>query len=174
MDIGAFELQAGEQYFQVTFSTLSSPSITYGTPTTTLTGHIGSGTNYPTGSTVSITLGSVTQTATVDGSGNFTSTFTTGSLDVASGPYDITYAFARNGSFIAATDGSTELTVTKASSVTTTTGAGPFTYTGSAQIGGSGTVTGAGGLSTSATSLTYSANATAPARPTRPTRVPIS
>ena len=47
----------------------------------------------------------------------------------------------------------------KASSTTTTVGAGPFTYTGSAQVGGSGTVTGAGGLSTSATSLTYSANA---------------
>ena len=49
-------------------------------------------------------------------------------------------------------------TIAKASSTTVTTGAGPFTYTGSAQVGGSGTVTGAGGLNTVATSLTYSAN----------------
>ncbi|MBI3864302.1 MAG: hypothetical protein HY290_20655, partial [Planctomycetia bacterium] len=46
--------------------------------------------------------------------------------------------------------------INKASSTTTTIGAGPFTYDGSTHTGGSGTVTGAGGLSTSATSLTYS------------------
>jgi hypothetical protein len=51
-----------------------------------------------------------------------------------------------------------DFTIGKASSTTTTVGAGPFTYTGSAQVGGSGTVTGAGGLSTSATTLSYSAN----------------
>ena len=58
------------------FSALSR-TIVYGTPTTTLTSHLGSGTAYPTGSTVSITLNSVTQTSTVDGSGNFTTTFNT-------------------------------------------------------------------------------------------------
>ncbi len=42
--------------------------------------------------------------------------------------------------------------------MTTTVGAGPFTYNRTAQIAGSGTVTGAGGLNTAATSLTYSAN----------------
>src|SRR5439155_400143 len=50
------------------------------------------------------------------------------------------------------------IVINQASSATTTVGAGPFTYNGTAQIGGSGTVTGAGGLNTSATSLTYSAN----------------
>src|SRR5262249_60555035 len=45
--------------------------------------------------------------------------------------------------------------VNKAPTTTTTVGADPFTYNGSAQAGGSGTVTGAGGLSTDATSLTY-------------------
>src|SRR5262249_6874080 len=48
--------------------------------------------------------------------------------------------------------------IDKAGSQTTTTGVAPFTYNGSAQVGGSGTVTGAGGLNTSAT-VTYSANA---------------
>ena len=56
------------------------------------------------------------------------------------------------------TQPTTTANISQAASVTTTVGAGPFTYTGSAQIGGSGTVTGAGGLSTTATSLTYSAN----------------
>src|SRR5262249_14377802 len=54
--------------------------------------------------------------------------------------------------------GTLAFTIGKASSTTTTVGAGPFTYTGTAQVGGSGTVAGAGGLSTSATSLIYSAN----------------
>ena len=34
-------------------------------------------------------------------------------------------------------------------------GAGPFAYDGTTHTGGSGTVTGVGGLSTSATSLSY-------------------
>src|SRR5271166_1489326 len=94
-----------------TFSALISPTIVYGTSTTTLTGHLGSGTAYPTGSNVSITLNSVTQTASVDGSGDFTTTFSTGSLGVAGGPYTVTYAFAGNSAFTAATDTSTTLTV---------------------------------------------------------------
>src|SRR5258705_9772689 len=43
----------------------------------------------------------------------------------------------------------------RSSSATTTIGAGPFTYDTTSHSGGSGTVTGIGGLSTSATSLTY-------------------
>src|SRR5262249_44956960 len=47
-------------------------------------------------------------------------------------------------------------TIDKAPSTTTTVGAGPFTYDGTTHFGGSGTVAGAGGLNTGATSLTYS------------------
>ena len=47
------------------------------------------------------------------------------------------------------------IVINKATSTTTTVGAGPFTYDTTTHAGGSGTVTGAGGLSTSATSLTY-------------------
>ena len=97
-----------------TFGALTSPTIVYGTSTTTLTGHLGSGTAYPAGSNVSITLNSVTKTASVDGSGDFTTTFSTGSLGVAGGPYTVTYAFAGNSAFTAATDTSTTLTVTAA------------------------------------------------------------
>ncbi len=50
---------------------------------------------------------------------------------------------------------SASLRVNRAPSATTTLGDGPFTYDGTTHAGGSGTVTGAGGLSTGATSLTY-------------------
>jgi hypothetical protein len=63
-----------------------------------------------------------------------------------------------NTSYAPAPDVARDFTIARGASVTTTVGAGPFTYNGSAQVGGSGTVTGAGGLNTSA-SLTYSAKA---------------
>ena len=113
-----------------TFSALISPTIVYGTSTTTLTGHLGSGTAYPTGSNVSITLNSVTQTASVDGSGDFTTTFSTGSLGVAGGPYTVTYAFAGNSAFTAATDTSTTLTVTAAPLTASIIGDPTKTYDG--------------------------------------------
>ena len=113
-----------------TFSALTSPTIFYGTSTTTLTGHLGSGTAYPTGSNLSITLNSVTQTASVDGSGDFTTTFSTGSLDVAGGPYTVTYAFAGNSAFTAATDTSTTLTVTAAPLTASIIGDPTKTYDG--------------------------------------------
>jgi hypothetical protein len=58
------------------------------------------------------------------------------------------------GNYNNATDSVTD-SIDKASSTTVTLGGGPYTYDGTAHTGGSGTVTGAG-LSTSATSLTYS------------------
>ena len=114
-----------------TFSELTtSPTIVYGTSTTTLTGHLGSGTAYPTGSDVSITLNSFTQTASVDGSGDFTTTFSTRSLGVAGGPYTVTYAFAGNSSFTAATDTSTTLTVIAAPLTASIIGDPTKTYDG--------------------------------------------
>ncbi len=104
-----------------TFSDLSR-TIVYGTPETTLTGHLGAGTAYPTGSIVSIMLNSVTQTDTVDSSGNFSTTFSTATLGVAGGPYTVTYAFAGNPTFTAASDTSTTVTVTPASLTITANG----------------------------------------------------
>ncbi len=96
-----------------TFS-VSSETIVYGTSTTALTGHLGSGTAYPTGSIVSITLDSVTQTSTVSASGSFTTTFNTASLAVADSPYTVSYVFAGNSTFTAAMNTSTTVTVTPA------------------------------------------------------------
>ena len=143
-----------------TFSGLTSPTIVYGTSTTTLTGHLGAGTAYPAGSSVSITLNSVVQTATVDGSGDFTTTFSTASLGVAGGPYTVTYAFAGSPGFNPATDTSTSLAVTPApltvSAVSTSMTYGTavpaltYTYTGLVNKEASATFTGA--LATTATS----------------------
>lgn len=51
------------------------------------------------------------------------------------------------------------VTVTKAPTTTTTIGAGPFVYNGTPQVGGSGVVTGAGGLNTVPSFFTYSTKA---------------
>ena len=81
------------------FSALASPTIVYGTPSVTLTGHIGSGTNNPLLSSVAITLNSVTENVPVDAWGNFSATFDATSLSVVNGPYTVTYAFAGNTGF---------------------------------------------------------------------------
>jgi hypothetical protein len=122
------------------FSALASPAIVYGTPSVTLTGHLGSGTNDPLLSSVAITLDSVNQDVKVDAWGNFSATFDTSSLGVVDGPYTVTYAFAGNTGFTAVTDTSTALTVTPAPLTVTpdpnqsmTYGDTPsltFTYTG--------------------------------------------
>jgi parallel beta-helix repeat protein len=96
-----------------TFS-VASQTIMYGTGTTTLSGELGAGMVYPAGSIVQITLDSVTQTTTVDDSGNFTTTFDTATLGVASGPYTVSYAFAGTLLFASAADASTKVTVTPA------------------------------------------------------------
>ena len=109
-----------------TFSGLTSPTIVYGTDTTEFTGHIGVGTAFPTGETVSVTLDSVTMTGIVDADGNFTVTFTTATLGVAGSPYTVTYAFAGSATFAPATDTTTTLTVTKADATVVVT---PYTVT---------------------------------------------
>ena len=99
------------------FSNLSSPSITFGTATTTLSGHLAAGNLVPAGDTVSITLNGVTQTATVDSLGNFSSGFATGVLASTGSPNSIVYAFAGDGkNFAAALSGHGTLSVTPAGS----------------------------------------------------------
>ena len=129
-----------------TFSGLTSPTIVYGTATTEFTGHIGVGTSFPTGSNISVTLDSVTMTGVVDSSGNFSVTFTTASLGMASSPYTVTYAFAGNSTFSAASDSSTTLTVTKANATVVVT---PYSvmYDGTAHTATITSITGVNGES---------------------------
>jgi RHS repeat-associated protein len=100
------------------FSDLSSPTIVYGTATTTLSGHLAAPTaSPPAGENVSITVNNVTQTAMLDGSGNFSSTFQTGALGVPALPYTISYSYAGDANFSSATDNTKTLTVQQASPV---------------------------------------------------------
>jgi hypothetical protein len=94
------------------FSNLLSPSIVYGTATTTLSGHLADGSYVPlAGETVSITISGVTRTANLNGSGDFSVAFPTAMLGVASSPYTVTYAYGGDSTFRSASDSSTTLTV---------------------------------------------------------------
>jgi hypothetical protein len=87
-DIGAFEFQS----LSPTFSGLSSPTISYGTATVSLTGKLSAnGLSPPAGEDVSITVNGVTQTGTLDDNGDFSINFDTATLGVAGSPYTITY-----------------------------------------------------------------------------------
>jgi hypothetical protein len=97
------------------FSNLVSPTVVYGTASTTLRGHLAAGAFSPAaGAAVSITVNGRAQTAGLDGSGNFSLAFPTATLGVAGSPYAVTYRYAGDGIFDAASDGSTTLTVTQA------------------------------------------------------------
>ncbi|HEU5259345.1 MAG TPA: PxKF domain-containing protein, partial [Vicinamibacterales bacterium] len=74
---------------------------------------------------------------------------------VNAGTYYVTAHYAGDANHLESDGVAVAITIGKATSTTTTGGAGPFVYDGMAHNGGSGTVTGAGGLNTSATSLTY-------------------
>ncbi len=106
------------------FSSLSGPTIAYGTATTTLSGTISL---VPAGESVSITLDGVTQPATVSG-GAFSSVFNTSALSVAGSPYTITYSYAGDIDLNPATDTSQTLTVTQATPVFSNLSSPTITY----------------------------------------------
>jgi hypothetical protein len=140
-------------------ATYGSPtdSVTYNVSATRSTNGTFNGTYSVSGLATGVTGSFSTTNFTAMGNNPFPSTTLT--LDVggsvAAGTYTFTVTCADGGSSASI---SGTLTVNKASSTTTTVGAGPFTYDGSTHSGGSGTVTGAGGLNVSATSLTYDGN----------------
>ena len=95
-----------------TFSDLSSPSILYGTATTTLSGDI-SASVVPTG-TVAITLDGVKEDAPIGPTGTFSFVFDTSSFHVSHGAYGITYAYEPSGlNPLSAINGTGTLTVNK-------------------------------------------------------------
>jgi parallel beta-helix repeat protein len=105
------------------FSGLAGPTIVYGTATTALGGTILAGSTAPPGS-VAITLDGVTQDAAIAADGTFSSAFDTATLGVAGSPYTITYAYAAQDGYAAATDTSHALTVTRATPTVAVSDAG--------------------------------------------------
>ena len=102
-----------------------------------------------------------TAAATITGVGSDTAAIGTsitlsGTTHTTAGTYSTdswSFAGGTNYNSIAAT--TITDTIGKATSTTTTVGAAPFTYDSTTHSGGSGTVIGVGGLSTGATSVTY-------------------
>jgi hypothetical protein len=114
-----------------TFSNLRAPSINYGATPTSLGGTIKSGTLVPSGN-VSITLNGVIQAAVIDGTGNFTSSFATGSLAASGSPYTISYTYAGDTNFNGTSDTTKALTINK-TPATVTLGNLSQTYDGTAK-----------------------------------------
>ena len=96
-----------------TFSALTpSQSITVGAASINLSGVIGNGNAFPTaGETVSITIDGATHNASIGANGAFSISFPTATIPVSATPYAITYSFAGDATFTAATNSSTTLTV---------------------------------------------------------------
>ena len=95
------------------FSSVSDPSITYGTASVTLTGTLADNSLTPKGETVSVSLNGVEQQATIGDDGTFSTTFETAGLGVAGSPYTISYVYTTDGSFPSSSTTRT-LTVTRA------------------------------------------------------------
>ncbi|MGO8902250.1 MAG: beta strand repeat-containing protein [Isosphaeraceae bacterium] len=117
VDIGAFE--SSPIALQPAFAGLNSATTTYGTPTVTFTGTLAADTTPATGNlTVTISGNGITalsQSASLDPNGNFSATFNTAALPAnPSSPYTVTYDYAAQDNFLAATDASTTLTVNPA------------------------------------------------------------
>jgi hypothetical protein len=101
-----------------TFSNLRAPSINFGATPTSLGGTIKSGTLVPSGN-ISITLNGVIQAAVIDATGNFTSSFPTGSLATSGSPYTISYTYTGNTNFNIISDNTNSLTINKTSATVT-------------------------------------------------------
>jgi hypothetical protein len=121
------------------FASLSSPTITYGTTSTTISGTLDANAGsqlVPVGETVQVTLDGVAQNATLDSNDNFSTAFNTGSLPSSSTPYTITLSYGGDANFNSAS-GSSTLAVNQAipyfaglSSPTITYGATSTTISG--------------------------------------------
>jgi hypothetical protein len=97
------------------FSGLSGQTITYGSNTVMFTGTLAAGLQVPAGEKVGVTLEGATRDATIAPNGSFSTEFTRSdvSLNASAMAYDVTYQFATDGVFLAAT-GSSQLTINPA------------------------------------------------------------
>ena len=111
---------------QPAFSGLTSQTITYGTFFVTLTGSLGTGSQFPAGDDISVTVRGVAQLAQIGDDGSFSVNLTSATLGVASSPYTLSYNFQPQGFFLGAS-ATSELTVSPAP-LTTTADSASKTY----------------------------------------------
>jgi hypothetical protein len=101
-----------------TLTNLSSPTIVYGTPSTTLSGTLGTNSVLPVGQSMNVTLTNSQGTVVASGSGTiassgpFSANINTASLDA--GSYTIQYRYAGDNNFQGASDSSKSLTISPA------------------------------------------------------------
>ncbi|HSZ59624.1 MAG TPA: YDG domain-containing protein [Tepidisphaeraceae bacterium] len=100
----------------------ASQTITYGAATITLSGTLTAAALIPTGSVMITINGSSTSAAINASTGAFSASFDTHAIPASSTAYTITYSYAANASYNAASDSSTTLTVNKRSLHVTATG----------------------------------------------------
>jgi hypothetical protein len=132
---------------QPDFSSLTAPTITYGTASVDLGGTIAAGSQIPSGKSVVVTLNGVTQDATIGSNGSFATAFTTSNLAASATPYTVSYAFASEADFESAS-GTSKLTVNQAAAHIVVTSYSS-TYNDQAQTATS-TATGVGGVNLAA------------------------
>jgi probable HAF family extracellular repeat protein/YVTN family beta-propeller protein len=154
--VAVLQLSCQQSALTPVFGDLSSPTITYGTAETTLSGTISGAAGTPTGE-VEITLDGVTLLAAIQPDGSFAATFGTAALGVDAHP--ITYHYNGDAIYTSA-DGNGTLTVTKATPALKVFG-GTFAFDGQPHPA-TGTVTGANGEDLGAPSFTYNGSPAAP------------
>jgi len=137
--IGAYQTQP---LVSLSFTDLTSPSITYGTASVTISGTLANASQAPPDTeSVQITLDGVMQPAAIGTGGAFFTTFDTSTLPASAMPYTVTYSYAGDANFAAATTTST-VTVSQVKPAVNVTDSGG-TYNGSA-FDATATVTGVG------------------------------
>ncbi|MGA2845189.1 MAG: choice-of-anchor D domain-containing protein [Candidatus Acidiferrales bacterium] len=149
-----------------------SQSILVGTSSINLSGTISAGGNFPpSGETVAITINSTTQNATIGVNGAFSTAFATSSIPASGTPYPITYNYAGDGSFSAASNSSTTLTVNSSTPGVTVTMTLLGTGTGFVIDGQNLNCSEAAGVTSGTCSGNYAVNSpvTFTANPTAPT-----
>jgi hypothetical protein len=127
-----------------TFANLSAPTVTYGTPSVTISGLLQSNSLLlvPAGETVQVTVAGVTQNATLTSNDTFSTPFNTSALTVGASPYTITFDYnpvLNNDHNFAAAETRSVLTMVQAVPVftvpTTSTEYGSATTTISGTLG---------------------------------------
>ena len=138
-DIGAYQTPPAHST-DLSFTGLSSPTVTYGTVSVTLSGALASGEQFPPDTeSVQVTLDGVSQSAALGAGGEFTTTFDTRTLGAAGSPYTIGYSYAGDGTYASAS-ASGALTLSRATPLVRAIDVGGA-YDGSA-FGATATITG--------------------------------
>jgi hypothetical protein len=97
-DIGAYQIQ-GSGLIALSFSGLTNASITFGSPTLTISGTLANGTQAPVGESIIVTLDGVQQSAAIKSGGAFSTTFDATGLNVVDSPYTVSYYYTGDGTF---------------------------------------------------------------------------